>query len=237
MYCMYEMDSNFYAQYSNMIDQLAKIIRVSNSFKTVIRYFGKLWHKSNVYIIRFYWLITLYIFTLLPHNAIFLTLKNSCAREEVSDVFFFKQKFKRSLSKNIFLLSLHLRPLPLVRAPPQLILSPSLKTFCLYPLLATSPSTASPFARYTIYKALNARYISRIILAEEGVPIFDSHTRFNPLEITTFILERRYALVSINYPQKLTSYAVIYHSSPNCHLSLLCCGYFMFKFHWYLFYT
>ena len=42
-------------------------------------------------IIRFDWLIALYIFTLLPRNASFLIVKNSCVREEVSDVVFFLQ--------------------------------------------------------------------------------------------------------------------------------------------------
>ena len=35
------MDGNFYAQYSNMIDPIAKIIRASNLFKNVLRYFDK----------------------------------------------------------------------------------------------------------------------------------------------------------------------------------------------------
>ena len=53
----------------------------------------------------------------------FPIVKNSCVREEVSDV-------NKSLSKNIFLVSLRLCILPLVRAPPQLT-------------LLTSPTTPS----------------------------------------------------------------------------------------------
>ena len=40
-YCKVETDSKFYAQYSNMIGPLAKLVRASNSFKIVPRYFGK----------------------------------------------------------------------------------------------------------------------------------------------------------------------------------------------------
>ena len=38
---MVEMDGNFYSQYSNMIGPLAKFIRASDSFKIVLKYFGK----------------------------------------------------------------------------------------------------------------------------------------------------------------------------------------------------
>ena len=38
-------------------------------------------------------------------------------------------------------------------------------------------------------------------------------------------------------PRWLTSYAVIYHSSSDCHLYLLWCGYFMLNWYWYSFYT
>ena len=70
-------------------------------------------------------------FTPLTCNKIFLIVKHSCFREKLSDVlFFFRQKFNKSLCKNIFLLSLHLCPSLLVRAPPQLTLSPSNTTLC-----------------------------------------------------------------------------------------------------------
>ena len=109
-----------------MIGTLAKIIRTSNSFKNVLRYLGKVWHKSNLCILLFYWLIALYIFTPLPHNTIFLIIKHSCVREELSDiVFFFRNNFDKSLCKNIFLVSFHFCNSPLVRAPHQLTLSPS----------------------------------------------------------------------------------------------------------------
>ena len=105
------MDRNFYAYYSNMIGLLAKINRTSNSFKNVIRYFGKIWHKSNLWILWFDWLIALYIFTLLTRNASFIIIKHSCVREELSDV-------NKSLCKNIFLVSSRLCISPLVCAPP-----------------------------------------------------------------------------------------------------------------------
>ena len=107
------MDINFYAKYSNIIGPLAKFVKASNSFKTFLRYFGKVWRKSNVCIIRFYWLIALYIFISLVPNASFLIVKNSSGREEVSDV-------NKSLCRNIFLVSLCLCTSPLVRVPPQL---------------------------------------------------------------------------------------------------------------------
>ena len=75
-------------------------------------------------ILRFYWLIGLYLFMKLVRNASFLILKNCGVREKVSDV-------NKSLCKNIFLVSLRLCTSPLVRAPPQLT-------------LFTSPTTPSP---------------------------------------------------------------------------------------------
>ena len=98
-----------------MIGPLAQITRASNSFKIVLRYFGKVRRKSNVRIIRFDWLTVLNILTSLPHNASFLIVKQSCVREELSDV-------NKSLRKNICLVSLRLCTSPLVCAPPQLTL-------------------------------------------------------------------------------------------------------------------
>ena len=107
-----------------MIGPLAKIIITSNSFKIVLRYFGKVWRKSNFFRLWFDWLIALYLFTQLPHNASFLIVKNSGVREEFSDVvFFFQRNFKKSVCKNIFLVSLHSRTFPLVRAHPYLTIS------------------------------------------------------------------------------------------------------------------
>ena len=63
-----------------MIGPLSKIFRASNLFKIVLRYFGKVWHKPNVCIIRFDWLISLYIFTPLPCNASFLIVIFLCQR-------------------------------------------------------------------------------------------------------------------------------------------------------------
>ena len=133
---MVEMDSNFYAQYSNMIGPLAKIFRASNSFIIVLRYSGKVLRKSNLCIVRFNWLISLYLFTTVPRNARFSIVKHSCVREELSDV-------NKSLCKNIFLVSLRLCTSPLVCAPPQLTLPPS----------PTTPLTALAYARQTICNA------------------------------------------------------------------------------------
>ena len=54
---------------------------------------------------------------------------------------------------------------------------PSPTTFHLCPFLSVSPSTSAAFVRYTIYNASNSISTSLIILAEEGVPIFNSHIR------------------------------------------------------------
>ena len=77
-----------------------------------------------MYIIKYDWLIALYLFTPLSRNTSFPIIKHSCVREELSDVvFFFRQNFNKSLCKNIFLVSLRLCTSPLVCAPPQLTLS------------------------------------------------------------------------------------------------------------------
>ena len=109
-----------------MIGPLSKITRTSNYFKNVLIYFGKVWRKSNFCIWLFDWLISLYLLSLLTCNASFLTVKNSCVREEHSDVvFFFQRSFNKLICKKIFLVISHSRPLPLVRAPTQLTLFPS----------------------------------------------------------------------------------------------------------------
>ena len=74
-----------------MIGLLTKIIRTSYLFKNVLRYFGKVWRKSNFCILWLDWLIDIYIFTPLPCNPIFLIIKHSCVRKELSDVEFFLQ--------------------------------------------------------------------------------------------------------------------------------------------------
>ena len=61
---------------------------------------------SNVCILRFDWLIGIYLFISLVRNASFLVVKKSGVREELSDVvFFFRHNFNISLCKNIFLVS------------------------------------------------------------------------------------------------------------------------------------
>ena len=93
---MVEVDSSLSAWYVNTIGPLAKFVRASNSLKIVLRYFGKVPRKSHVCILRFDWLIALYIFISLVRNASFLIVKNNGVREEVSDV-------NKSLGKNILL--------------------------------------------------------------------------------------------------------------------------------------
>ena len=58
-----------------MIGPLAEFVRASNSFKIVLRYFGKVQRKSNVCIMLFDWLIALYLFISLVRNASFLIVK------------------------------------------------------------------------------------------------------------------------------------------------------------------
>ena len=60
-----------------------KFISFSEKF---LRYFDKVRHKSNVRIIQYYWLIVLYIFIPLVRIASFLIVKNSCVREELTDI-------------------------------------------------------------------------------------------------------------------------------------------------------
>ena len=57
------------------------IIIPAFSCKIFLRYFGKVRRKSNVCIVRFYWLIALYIFISLASNASFLIIKNSGVSE------------------------------------------------------------------------------------------------------------------------------------------------------------
>ena len=68
----------------------------------ILIYFGKVWRKSNMCIIRYGWLIPLYLFIPLVCSTIFLIIKNSCFREELSDIpFFFRHNCNKSLWKNI----------------------------------------------------------------------------------------------------------------------------------------
>ena len=74
-----------------MIGPLAEFVTASNLFKIVLRYFVKVQVKSNVRILRFNWLICLYLFMSLVCIASFLIVKNSCVREELIDLLFFLQ--------------------------------------------------------------------------------------------------------------------------------------------------
>ena len=75
-----------------MIGLLYPIIRTTNSFKNVLRCFYKVRRKSNLCIIKFDWLIFIYLFTPLSSNVSFLIVKHGCVREELADVVFFIQK-------------------------------------------------------------------------------------------------------------------------------------------------
>ena len=123
-------------------------------------------------------------FTPLPRNTSFLIVKHSCAREELSDAVFFLQKsLQQIIVQKHILVILHSRPSPLVRAPPQLTLFSSYTNFRLCPFLPASPSATYPFLRKMISNDFNTRSTYLIILAEEGVPIFNFHIRLIPLVI------------------------------------------------------
>ena len=72
-----------------MIGLLTKFVRASKSFKIILRYFGKVRCKSNMCIIRYDWLISIYLFISLVCIASFLIVKNSGVRGELSDLPFF----------------------------------------------------------------------------------------------------------------------------------------------------
>ena len=81
-------------------------------------------------IIRYGWLISLYLFISLVHYASFLSLKTVVSgKNSVIFHLFFRHNCNKSLWKNIFLVSFHSRTSPLFCAPPQLSLSPSPTTF------------------------------------------------------------------------------------------------------------
>ena len=110
--------------------------------------------------------------------------------------FFFRNNFNKSLCKNMFLVSLYSRPSPLVRAPPQLKFPPSPTTLRLFLFLSTGPLTVAPFTQNMIYNTFNARSASLIILAEEGVPIFDSCIRFSPMAVSFGVKKLKRIIIS-----------------------------------------
>ena len=120
-------------------------------------------------------------------------------------MFFFRHNFQKPPCKNIFLVSSHSHPSPLVHAPPQLTLFPSPNIFHLCPLLSASPSTAVPFAWKTISNDFNAISTSLMILAEKCVPVFDYRIRLISLEIS-FGVEKLKRIIlsssSVTYPSK-----------------------------------
>ena len=88
-----------------MIGPLAKSVRASNSFKIVLRYFGKVYRKSNVYIIRFDWLIALYFFISLVCNESFIKVNKTKWRPiyKVIDEAYIEESniFPEDLSENV----------------------------------------------------------------------------------------------------------------------------------------
>ena len=122
----------------------------------------------------------LYFYPISPQRE-FFNKKNSCSREEISDLpFFFRHNCNKSLWKNLFLMSYNSGPSTLVRATFQLKLSPSPTSFLLCPFLPASLSNEATFARKMMPINSNAQSTSSIILAEEGVlPICKSHIRFS----------------------------------------------------------
>ena len=75
--------------YCNLIGPLAALRHCAFLCQKVLRYFGKVRHKSNVRIIQYDWLIVLYIFIPLVRIASFLIVKNSSVREELTDILYF----------------------------------------------------------------------------------------------------------------------------------------------------
>ena len=103
-----------------MIGPLVKIIRTSNSFKNVLRYFGKIIRKSNLVILWFEWLIALY------HEFSYLKTQLFQRRTKWCCVFLLTQLQHITMQENRF--GVFARPLPLVRATPQLTITPSTTT-------------------------------------------------------------------------------------------------------------
>ena len=85
-YCKDEIPDHKIGIYCNLISPLAELRHSAFSCKKVLRYFGKVRHQSNVRIIQYDWLIVLYIFITFVRIASFLLIKNSCVREELTDV-------------------------------------------------------------------------------------------------------------------------------------------------------
>ena len=84
-------------------------------------------------IIKYDWLIAIYIFISLVCNVSFLIIINSAVREELSYLpFFFRHNCNKSPRKNILLVIMHSCTSSLVRAPPQLPLYPSPTTCVVY---------------------------------------------------------------------------------------------------------
>ena len=130
-------------------------------------------------IIRYDWLIVLYLFISLVRNASFLIINTVVSwKNSVIFRFFFRHNCKKSLWKNIFLVSLHSQPSPLVCAPPQLTIFPSLTSFLMCQFLSVIPSTAALFARNMISNAYNALSKSSIILDDEFLPSLSSFPPF-----------------------------------------------------------
>ena len=158
-------------------------------------------------IIKFDWLIVLYIFIALVRIASFLIVKNSGFREELTELpSFHKTQLQQITVKEHLFGEFALTTLtfgPCISTSDHLTLSPLPTTFLLCPFLSASPSTAAPFSRYTISNAFNSRLTSWIILYEEGAPIFESYKRFSPWSISLGVDKMKHNFLSssvISFP-------------------------------------
>ena len=168
-----------------MIGPLAKIVRASNLFKIVLRYFCKVRRKSIVCILKFDCFVALYLFISLICNADFIILKNSGVREELTDVvFFLETQLQQITVQEPVFCEFALTPLTFGPCTSPTDSFPFTYHFPFVSIPISQPLNCSPICRVEISNAFDARSISWIILAKEGVPIFYSHICFSALEIS-----------------------------------------------------
>ena len=86
----------------------------------------------------------------------------------------------------------------------------------------------SPFRFYlpSIHSLHSLDYV-----AQEVLPLTGDYKSICNRQLTTFILAGLYDLESSYHPLQLTSYAVIYHLSPDYHTSPMWCGNCLYKFY------
>ena len=161
------------------------MVRTAFLCKTFLRYFGKVRHKSNVRIIKYDWLIVLYIFIPLVRIASFLIIKNICVWKEITDLpSFHKTQLQQiTVEEHIFgafaLASLTFGPCTSTSDN-----FPFTYHFPPVPISISKPFNCSPIFTIHNFQRFHARSTSWVILGEEGVPIFESHKRFSPRAIS-----------------------------------------------------